>query len=196
MKICELCGKTSNEGRITKLYGKMLCSKHRTQLWRHGQADNSRTIYTKNEIIIDGDMARISLYDKKCQKIAEAIIDSDDVSRCEPIKWYRRKARNTSYAMGTINGEKVFLHRFIMNYYGSDDIDHKNRNGLDNRKTNLRICSHSQNMLNQDVIGYTETPSGKFVPRLTLNYQEMYLGTFDSPEEALQARKEYLQKAA
>jgi hypothetical protein len=57
--------------------------------------------------------------------------------------------RKTQYARARINGKAIFAHRYILNPDSSQSVDHINGNGLDNRKCNLRICSHSQNMYNR-----------------------------------------------
>jgi len=44
---------------------------------------------------------------------------------------------------------KEYLHRLIMNPPANIQIDHKNLNKLDNRRCNLRICTHSQNGMNR-----------------------------------------------
>lgn len=41
------------------------------------------------------------------------------------------------------------MHRLIMDFPKGKDIDHKNGNGLDNRRCNLRICSRLENMSNR-----------------------------------------------
>ena len=69
--------------------------------------------------------------------IKTILIDLDDVERCHGVKWYARKKSNGIYAMGSMKGgKKAFLHRFIMDYYGKLEVDHINRNTLDNRKAN------------------------------------------------------------
>ncbi len=42
----------------------------------------------------------------------------------------------------------MYMHRVIMNYSGNMHIDHVNNNALDNRRSNLRICTPSQNYHN------------------------------------------------
>ena len=55
---------------------------------------------------------------------------------------------NTRYALGYINGRTRLLHRLIMQPPANMLIDHINGNGLDNRKTNLRLANYSQNLAN------------------------------------------------
>lgn len=82
------------------------------------------------------------------------ILDFDDFERLKNYKWHRVKiCRNgtayTIYAARKENKKSVLMHREIMNVSSGLTVDHKNGDGLDNRKENLRICSHSQNMQNR-----------------------------------------------
>lgn len=166
-----------------------LCPKHLTQHYRYGHFLDE-TIYDKNKIVRLGDYAEIELKNKSLHVVGHAIIDLCDIERCSTLKWYMRKSRNTNYAMTTINGKKIFLHRFILNYSGLDDIDHIDRNGLNNKRTNLAICSHSDNLRNQHVSrkGIFQVKSGRYRATITKNYESIYIGTYDTFEEALAAR--------
>jgi hypothetical protein len=64
------------------------------------------------------------------------------------------------------------------------EIDHVNGNRTDNRWTNLREVTRTQNNLNRRVRGYTLSRGGKFVAQLKVNRVKRYLGTFDTAEEA------------
>lgn len=83
-----------------------------------------------------------------------AIIDDDDYDDASYFKWYCRKYKGTDrkYAITSIwNGKsyfKVYLHNFIS---GVKHPDHKNNNGLDNRKENLRIATHADNSRNRSM---------------------------------------------
>lgn len=75
-----------------------------------------------------------------------ADIDDDDMERVSQYKWSQNKGSNphTLYAQTIVNGRKIHLHRFILGLgdYKDDKriVDHKDGNGLNNRKENLVIC--------------------------------------------------------
>ena len=76
-----------------------------------------------------------------------AEVDDEDVERVSQYKWSQNNQSNehTTYALTIVNGKKIHLHRFIMGLgdYRDDKriIDHKDGNGLNNKKENLTICS-------------------------------------------------------
>lgn len=129
--------------------------------------------------------------DKKCKEVARAVIDIADAERCRSIKWYARNTSNGIYAIGSIKGgKKIFLHRFITNYNGNYDVDHINRDTLDNRKANLRIIEHFRNSANNASTGVKVTPAGKFSASICYKGKTIYLGTYSTREEAAEIRKQ------
>lgn len=75
------------------------------------------------------------------------IIDSDDVERVTEYPWHLHKY---GYAVASINGKSITLHRFITNAPPDQFVDHINRNRLDNRKSNLRFCTFEENLSNSN----------------------------------------------
>lgn len=71
------------------------------------------------------------------------LIDTNDLARVSKHKW---NINGRGYVWAKDVGS---LHRFILNYNGKLDIDHINRNKLDNRKINLRVTTRTQNNYNQ-----------------------------------------------
>jgi hypothetical protein len=80
-----------------------------------------------------------------------AIVDDEDFADLSKRKWCAAKHGNTYYAEswdGALH-RNVSMHRLIMSPPHDKVIDHKNRDGLDNRRSNLRICTQRENMYNR-----------------------------------------------
>jgi len=84
-----------------------------------------------------------------------AIVDDEDFVILNQHKWnaVQYKGNKTWYAKRNqrVNGRQrtVLMHRQVMSAPPGLSVDHINHNGLDNRKSNLRICSHKENMFNR-----------------------------------------------
>jgi hypothetical protein len=88
-----------------------------------------------------------------------ALIDEDDICRVDERIWFSVKDgsrfKTIKYAATSevVNGKSktIMMHRLLMGLSRRDGIkvDHKNHDGLDNRRENLRTCSDSQNIVNQ-----------------------------------------------
>lgn len=86
-----------------------------------------------------------------------AIVDDEDFEMLSKSKWSANKIEGIFYAKTNTyaqqDGEKrrcktTLMHRAILGLEIDSYIDHRNGNGLDNRKQNLRICTNSQNQAN------------------------------------------------
>lgn len=184
MKTCKV------EGCNGKHFSKGYCSKHYQQIRRYGEVQ--RTRFTPNEIVEHEDYAEIILYDKNCEETARALIDLDDIDKVKDYKWYLRK----DYVSNKTNGFN--LHRLVMDCPEDMVVDHINHNKLDNRKSNLRICTHQQNDINKSktskntsgIVGVGWVKSrNKWRAYIGLNNKFINLGYFNTKEAAIQARK-------
>lgn len=82
-----------------------------------------------------------------------ALVDDEDFDLISKFKWHITKNKNarTMYAETNKKGVKhTKMHRLIMGCVKGDGkmIDHKDGNGLNNQRSNLRFCTHSENMRN------------------------------------------------
>ena len=93
---------------------------------------------------------RVPLHSRKYPGLF-AIIDEEDYERAMQFRWNPlRRQDGTFYAITSQDGRIVYMHRLLMNAPGDLQVDHKNRNPLDNRRsTNLRLCTNGQNVANR-----------------------------------------------
>lgn len=78
-----------------------------------------------------------------------ALVDDCDFDYLNQWKWCAAKARRTYYAFRRmeINGKMTVgtMHQFLINQPKGMQIDHKDDNGLNNQRNNLRICTNQEN---------------------------------------------------
>lgn len=97
------------------------------------------------------DTVSVPLVDRHNAVIANAIIDAGAADSVLSHKWLCRRSNGKptyAYRYIRVNGKQVHLslHEVIA---GAKFVDHVNRNGLDNRLSNLRLVTHAQNMQNR-----------------------------------------------
>lgn len=82
-----------------------------------------------------------------------AIVDDNMFDYLNQWKWYAIKCRYCFYAARSIgkhpHQKQIRMHRVIMNTPKGMGTDHRNHNGLDNKESNLRICTNAENQHNQ-----------------------------------------------
>ena len=85
---------------------------------------------------------------------AEILVDRADYDRLNQYRWFAAGTKN-GYAGRSVtrNGKSrvCYMHRELLAPPPGFVVDHVNGNPLDNRRSNLRICTHSQNCVNRTV---------------------------------------------
>lgn len=133
----------------------------------------------------------------------EALVDLADLGLVSPFNWSALcTPHGHAYAQRSVTVDRVtraiLMHRLIMECPQGMVIDHINGNGLDNRRANLRICTHNDNMKNQVVHRINRLQAkGVWLPKgrsryraaITFNGRKIRLGSYDTVEEAAAAYK-------
>lgn len=109
------------------------------------------------------------------------IFDEDDRSIVGSHNWYVNKG---GYAIHRTRKGTIRLHRLINNTPDGLDTDHINGNKLDNRRSNLRTVTRSQNMFNVD---RTNVCWDKERNRWITHLGRKFIGRYDTKEEAIKA---------
>ena len=183
--------KCSVDGCNGKYLAKGYCGKHYAQIKRNGRI-LERTHKDLNEIIEYEYHAEVVIYNKQHKEIARALIDLDDLDKVKDLKWHL----NHGYVR---NNEIGSLHRLVMDCPENMVIDHINHNPLDNRKSNLRICTQQQNLMNlsknsNNTSGVTGVSwskvKNKWMSIIVINRKTIFLGYFNNKEDAIEARKQ------
>lgn len=150
--------------------------------------------HDKNEYRIVGDVAYVTMTgsDKSIM-----ICDASDWEKLKDHVW---NCACSGYATTCNRGSSLKYKEFHRNVIECKDglfVDHINRNRLDNRRCNLRLVTPFQNSLNRNVsknsesgyLGVRKRENGKYQARITLDGKTYSLGSFDTIEEAIDARK-------
>lgn len=131
------------------------------------------------------------------------IVDDADAHFLHEHCWYGNvRGGYTTYATAhrPLGPEKIrqtlYLHRLIMAPPKGKAVDHINGDGLDNRRVNLRVCTHGENHINSSVqkrcaSGYKGVEillNGVFRAYVSVKRVKHYLGTFLTAEDAARAR--------
>lgn len=125
------------------------------------------------------------------------MVDDDDYEYLNQFQWHEAKnRRKTTYARRRkYNQNNLLMHRVIMNPE-KFQVDHIDGNGLNNQKSNLRICTPAQNSANQaksinclsKYKGVTvQAGHKKWVAKICKNYNKIYIGQFNTEEDAARA---------
>ena len=129
-----------------------------------------------------------------------AIVDDEDYEYLMQWKWcVVRHKKGRWYASTHINNKTIYMHRWLIQNKPGKFTDHRNGNGLDNRRVNLRSCSPSQNGHNSKCrAGGTSKFKGvswdrrysKWRASIGIKYKLYNLGRFVNEKDAAMAYNE------
>ena len=134
-----------------------------------------------------------------------ALIDDRDFEEVSKHCWRAVRPHKIWYACGRVNGEDVYLHRLLLGPPEGKEVDHINGDGLDNRRANLRVCTHQQNLANarkwrtrtsSRYKGVTRNKqTQKWIAQIEVGGENRYLGTFEDETRAAAAYNKAAAKA-
>ena len=137
----------------------------------------------------------------KLSKGKFALIDDEDFERASKIIWHLQKTRWFEYAANSITvspnkQSKLYLHRFILNAPKGMVVDHIDGNGLNNQKSNLRLCTNGQNQSCGKKrsaasgfrgVGRSQNRHKKWQVYITHENEKHFIGCFENKIEAAKA---------
>lgn len=190
-KICETCGKKFT---VTPSSLKVRSAKYCSiECYRKKQKKNI------NEYIQKNGYCELKIENKFNNRQVTVLISNEDVEKVKLGQWGAcyDKTINGYYIRGRIGKQQIQLHRYITNCPKDLQVDHINRNTLDNRRENLKICTNQQNSLNRKNSVY-ETEMGGINyhirrKKYCLIINNKHIGIYKTLEEALQAKKDFIE---
>lgn len=205
MEKCDVCNRIIK--KKYQLKGYALCSKHMHQLHKYNEfkdniprtnkdLNNYRVEYETNSAIFD-------VYNQKNEKIAEFIIDLEDLNKVKYHKW--RIDTNNRVITGNCTKKRPRreITHILLDFDKNNEktkilvIDHKDGNTLNNKKENLRICSQSENVCNKHymsnnisgVIGVSwDNNRKRWSPEVRYKEIRIHLGRYKDFNEAVYVR--------
>lgn len=127
------------------------------------------------------------------------LVDDVDYEKVAQFKWCYMTA---GYAARSVaRGEKrwlVYLHRFILDAPEGVYVDHIDGDKLNNRRSNIRLCTQSENKMNSgkyanNTSGHAgvafDKSTGSWKAYINVDKKLKHLGRFPTKEEAVKCRK-------
>lgn len=127
------------------------------------------------------------------------LCDLDDLHYIKDHCWYEDKH---GYAISNKNKKRLSFHRLVLNAPRDKEVDHifqVSKGVCDNRKNNLRLCTHQENMENNSF--YKNNTSGhvgvvfdksknKWIATISVKGKNIHLGLYKQKEDAIRARRD------
>jgi hypothetical protein len=120
-----------------------------------------------------------------------ALVDDEDYDYLNQWKWCVTIGAGTYYAVRKINNRLLRMHRLILNAPNNFQVDHIDHNGLNNQRSNIRLCNNSQNHMNRKPHGNSKylgvsfkKSRNKFEVGIKVMGKMKHLGYYDNENDA------------
>ena len=191
---CDYCGKVHYR-RPSKIWKQNYCCNDCYQIGR----------LLDSQIDIGNEYAEIVI--NKQGTVLNVKIDKEDIDKVKQYRWCARYDKTIdgyyieAWERGK-NRKRLKLHRFVMDCPNDMQVDHINRDTLDNRKINLRICTQAENAQNKSM--YKNNKLGekyiylydgnKYIVQKRVNGKIKIIGRLRTLKDAIICRDKYLRK--
>jgi hypothetical protein len=130
----------------------------------------------------------------------DVLLDDADYKKIQSElgTWYISLKRENFYVQKHTQSGVIEIQRHLMNPPKGLYVDHINRNPLDNRRKNLRICTNAANLRNgrtrsTNKSGHSgvcwDKERNKWATEIKVNYKKIFLGRYSNIKDAIRVRK-------
>lgn len=138
-------------------------------------------------------IAFISVTNNQTNTTYEMLLDDEDYHKLKNT----HVNYNNGYGRFRSDGKHVMVHRYLLDVDANEIVDHINLNKLDNRRSNLRIATHSENSQNRNkssgsskYVGVSKIKNDRWRAYITHDKKQQNLGYYDIEEDAAKAYNE------
>lgn len=166
-------------------------------------AHDSASPDSSEKFPVDGSVVVVPLSTSR-RSDAFAVIDAVDADLVLVHRWHVKKSTEGTklYAVATIDGKTVKMHRFLLQPNDDELVDHRDGDGLNNRRNNLRACTPRQNNLNRPKyrgssqykgVSYKQS-NRQWVACVKVQNRSIHLGLFSNEVDAALAHDAWLRE--
>jgi len=179
----------ADPGELREVLPVDTCRNFKAKCWKRPRARLAQKRVRPTTDEIDVDVRRIPLGHSLF-----AVVDAADYEAVSKYKWYANRQGRNAYAICHIKGRVVCMNPMIMRPPKRYVVDHIDGNGLNNCRSNLRICTRRQNLANRGPCGGSSRFVGvnrqrdKWQAAITCRGEFYYLGLYADEVEAAKVR--------
>jgi hypothetical protein len=176
-------------GELIEVLGSDTCRNFRAKHWERPRAKPAKSLPRSTIETSDPAVRRLPVGSSLF-----ATVDAADYEKLRKYKWHVIRRGNKIYASRHTGRRYVYLHREIMRPRQGYVVDHIDGNGLNNCRSNLRVCTHRQNQANRGPRGGSSRFVGvyrhgnKWAAGIKCHGEYFYLGLFEDEVDAAKAR--------